>query len=67
MWWNGASCFEFIGKSMETDTTTWSEVPNGGKDIVEQMLASEDRNKSTRAGLPEQLTFWVRSFEREQL
>ena len=52
---------------METDTTTWSEVPNGGKDIVEQILASEDRNKSTRAGLPEQLTFWVRSFEIEKL
>ena len=52
---------------METDTTTWSEVPNGGKDIVEQILVSEDGNKSTRAGLAEQLTFWVRSFEIEKL
>ena len=31
--------------------TTWSEVPNGGKVIVEQILASEERKKSKRAGL----------------
>ena len=42
---------EFIGKSMETDTTTRSEFPNGGKDIVEQILASEERKKSKRAKL----------------
>ena len=36
---------------METETATWSEFRNGGKDIVEQMLASEDRNKSEKAGL----------------
>ena len=30
--------------------TTWSEVPNGGKVIVEQILASEERKKSKRAG-----------------
>ena len=35
---------EFDGKSMETETTTWSEFPNGGKAIVEQILASEERN-----------------------
>ena len=34
--------FEFDGKSMETETATWSEFPNGGKSIVEQILASED-------------------------
>ena len=34
------SCFEFIGKSMETETTTSSEFPNGGKAIAEQILAS---------------------------
>ena len=38
-------------KSMETETTTWSEFFNGGKTIVEQILASEDRNKSKRAWL----------------
>ena len=43
MWWNGASCCEFDGKSMETETT-WSEFPDGGKAIVEQVLASEERN-----------------------
>ena len=37
-------CFEFIGKSMETETTTWSEFPNAGKAIAEQILASERNN-----------------------
>ena len=50
MRWNGASHCQFDGKSMETETTTWSEFPNGGKAIVEQILASEIRNKSKRAG-----------------
>ena len=36
---------------METEQTTWSEFPNGGKAIVEQILASEEINKSKRAGL----------------
>ena len=62
-------------KPMETETATWSEFPNGGKAIVEQILASEDRNKSKRAGLWEsqsgfqvgKLTIWVRSFEIEKL
>ena len=45
---NQSSYFEFIGKSMETETTTWSEFPNGGKAIVEQILASEEINKSKR-------------------
>ena len=36
---------------METKTTTWSEFPNGVKAIVEEILASEERNKSKRAGL----------------
>ena len=31
---------------METGKKTWSEFPNRGKAIVEQMLASEERNKS---------------------
>ena len=74
MQWNGASCCEFDGKSVETETTTWWEFPNGGKAIVEQILASEERNKSKRAGLWEsqsgihvgKLTIWVRSFEIEK-
>ena len=54
---------------------TWSEFSNGGKAIVEQILASEERKKSKRAGLWEsqsgirvgKLTIWVRSFEIEKL
>ena len=75
MEWNGASHSEYDGKSMETETTKWSEFPNGGKAIVEQILVSEERNKSKRAGLWEsqsgirvrKLTIWVRSFEIEKL
>ena len=75
MQWNGASCCELVGKSMETETTTWSEFPNGGKAIVEQILASEERNKTKRAGPWEsqsgiwvgKLTIWVRSLEIEKL
>ena len=48
MWWNGASSSEIAGKSMETETT--SEFPNGGKAIVEQILAWEETNKSRRTG-----------------
>ena len=36
---------------METETTTLSEFPNGGKVIAEQIPASEERNQSKRAGL----------------
>ena len=42
--------FEFIGKSMKTETKAF---PNGGEAIVEQILASEEINKSKRAGLCE--------------
>ena len=50
-----------------------SEFPNGGKAIVEQILVSEERNKSKRAELWEsqsrfrvgKLTIWVTSFEIE--
>ena len=31
---------EFDGKAMETETKTWSEFSNGGKAIVEEILAS---------------------------
>ena len=75
MQWNGASCCEFDGKSMETETTTWSEFPKGRKAIVEQIVASEEMNKSKRAGLWEsqpgirvgKLTTRVKSFEIEKL
>ena len=54
---------------MDTETPTWSEFPNGGKIIVEQILASEDRNKSKRTWESQSviqvgmLTIRVRSFE----
>ena len=59
---------------METETTT-SEFPNGGKAIVEQILVSEEINKSKIAGLwesqsgirVEKLTIWVKSFEIEKI
>ena len=73
--WNGVMHLEFIGKLMETETTTWSESASGGKAMVEQILASEQRNKSKRTGPWEsqsgiwvgKLTIWVRSFELEKL
>ena len=36
---------------METETTILSEFPNGGKAIVEQILAPDEINKSKRVGL----------------
>ena len=67
MRWSRTSRCKFDRKSMETETTTWSEFPNGEKPIAEQTLASEERNKSKRAGLWElqsltwvgKLTIWV--------
>ena len=75
MQWNGTSPCEFDGKSMETETITWSEFPNGGKAIVEQILASEEINKSKRAGLWElqsdirvgKLIIWASLLEIEEL
>ena len=60
---------------METETTKCLEFSNGGKAIVEQILALEERNKSTRAGLWEsqsgiwvgKLSIWVRPFEIKNL
>ena len=60
---------------METETTTWSEFPNGGKAIVEEILVIEEINKSKRAGLWEsqsgsqvgKLTILLRLFEIEKL
>ena len=67
------SLTENLMSLMETKTTTWSEFPNGGKIIVEQIVTSDKRNKSKREGLSEsqseiwagKLTIWVRSFEIE--
>ena len=36
---------------MENKTTTGSEFPHGGKAILEQILLSEERKKSKKAGL----------------
>ena len=55
--WNWASCCEFHGKSMETWTTTRLEFLHGGKTIVQQILASEEINKSKRLGLVESQFF----------
>ena len=41
---------------METEKTVWSELPNGGKYIVEQILTLEKINKSKRAELWESQT-----------
>ena len=41
---------EYDGKSIETETTTRSEFPNGRKAIVVQILSSEERNQFKRAG-----------------
>ena len=43
--WNIASHSEFHGKSLQTETTTRSEFPNGVKAVVKQILASEEINK----------------------
>ena len=40
-----------VGLSPVVVTETWSKFLNEGKAIVEQILVSEDRNKSKRAGL----------------
>ena len=74
MQWNEAFHCEFHGKSMETERTIWSEFPDGGKAVVE-LQASEEINKSKRAGLWElqsgvqvgKLTICVRSLEIEKL
>ena len=44
MQWHDASCCELDGKTMETETPTWSEFSNGGKVIAEQIPASQERN-----------------------
>ena len=41
------SCCELVGKSMETETTTWSEFPNERKAIVEQKKERKKERKCT--------------------
>ena len=55
---NRASSYEYDEKSMETETTKWSEFPNGGKATVEQILALEER-KSKRGLWESQSGIWV--------
>ena len=72
---NRASHCKFHRKSMQTEATKWSELPKGGRTIVEQILVSKESKKSKRARLREsqsgmlvrKLTIWVRSFEIERL
>ena len=74
MQWKEATPFGFDRKWMETKIT-WSEFPNWGKAIVEQMLVLKERYKSKSAGLWKsqsgmqvgKLTIWVRPFETEKL
>ena len=60
MRWKMPSRSEFDRKSMQTETTTWLEFPNEEKAIVEQTVASEEINKSKKAGLwKSQFGIWV--------
>ena len=47
----GASRFEFDRKSIETETTAWSVLPNGEEADVEQILVPKEINQSKRIGL----------------
>ena len=72
---NRAFRCEFDRKSIKTKTKTWSELPSGARTIVKQILASEEWNKSKKAGLWEsqseiwvaKLTIWVMSIEIEKI
>ena len=63
----------FDGKSMETETNTWLDFPNGWKAIIEQILALEKINpkvqdcKSQSGIQVGKLAIWVRSFEIHKL
>ena len=48
---SGLLYWGFDGKSMETEKKIWSEFPYEGKAIAEQILASEETNRSKRTGL----------------
>ena len=59
MGWNRTFCFEFIGKSMETETTTRLEF---GKAIIEETLW--ESQSGIRVG---KIPIWVRSSEIRKL
>ena len=62
-----------LTKTQLKQTVTWSEFPNEGKAMIEQILASEERKKYKREGLWKsqsgigvvKLTIWARPFEME--
>ena len=67
----GTSSF-FKGKSIVTETTTWSQFSNGGKATEEQILGSEERKKYSKEQCCDshsqgirvgKLNIWVRLFE----
>ena len=51
MWEKEACPFEFEGKSTETEATIWSELSNEARSAFQQILGSEDRNRSKKKGL----------------
>ena len=53
MQWKKPFIFKFERNSMKTEETISSKLCNGGKIIAEQILASNDRNKSEKSGLQE--------------
>lgn len=48
MWEKEACPFEFEGKSTETEATIWSELSNEARSAFQQILGSEDRNRSKK-------------------
>ena len=73
MRWNMASHSQFYGKSLQTETTTWSEFPNGVKAFVKQIL---DQKRELKKSMTVRVTVWIwvgkltnwrRSFEVEKL
>ena len=68
MRWKVESTSEFEGKSMGTETITWSEFINGVK-TIEQILAPEEKRiesttvRVTARNPNRKLTIWAESFE----
>ena len=60
MQWNGASPFEFDGKSIEIETKIWSEIPNGGKDIVRTNTCIRRKNEIQKS-MTLRVTVWDQS------
>ena len=45
-------CCEFDGKSMETETETWSEFPSGGKDHLSKVIWDYNIRSSPGQSVP---------------